>query len=389
VPSIQPEQDGDSNRPRKKYVDRQKALKQLEELRPGRLALSIFNLDRQSHPPIPGLATQFQADLKEPLFRVLKESFASENYQGIDLYLYTRGGDTNAVWPVVNLLREFDKDFEVLVPFRCHSSGTLVALGAKQVVMGKLAELSPIDPTCGNRFNPIDSADPNKPLGISVEDVRSYRDFVLEQLSLSEAASKEKPENWRAHVVPLIEKLTDQVHPLALGNVHRVVHLIEQLAGRLLDFHSREGENPDEIVQNLTTGFFSHTHMLDRHEAKTILGDRVVFADDKLDGVMDEVLGCYKQSFRIWETFFWVEQLGDSLAETLNLVGGVVESRHWSYLNRTTIRMTQASQVPQGVNIQVPPGQPMPLIPGLPRARQSEVVSQGWARNARPTGVTV
>ena len=56
------------------------------------------------------------------------------------------------MWPIVSLIREFDKDFEVLVPYRCHSSGTLTALGAKRIVMDQLSELSPIDPSTGNQF---------------------------------------------------------------------------------------------------------------------------------------------------------------------------------------------------------------------------------------------
>ncbi len=120
------------------FVDRQGILANIEALRGGRTVVCLFNFDRQCSPPIPGVATKFQSDIKEALFRVLKES--TQSHQGIDLCLYTRGGDVDAVWPIVSLLREFDKNFEVLVPFRCHSGGTLVALGAKKII------LTPIPP---------------------------------------------------------------------------------------------------------------------------------------------------------------------------------------------------------------------------------------------------
>ena len=87
----------------------------------------------------------------------------------------------NAVWPIVSLFREFDENFEVLVPFRCHSGDTLVALGTKKIVLTPLSELSPIDPTTGNQFNPSDPSNPSARLGISVEDVVAYRTFVLDQ----------------------------------------------------------------------------------------------------------------------------------------------------------------------------------------------------------------
>lgn len=111
-------------------VDRQNILAKIEAIRGGRTVVCLFNFDRQCTPPVPGLSTQFQSDIKEALFRVLKESSISD--KGLDLCLYTRGGDVNAVWPIVSLVREFDKNFEVLIPFRSHSGGTLVALGAKK-----------------------------------------------------------------------------------------------------------------------------------------------------------------------------------------------------------------------------------------------------------------
>ncbi len=114
------------------YEKRKPLMERIEALRQGRALICFFNFDRTSLPGIGGISTQFHAEVKEALFRVLKESTKAGN-KGVDLCLYTRGGDTNSVWPIVGILREFDPDFQVLVPFRCHSSGTLLALGAKSI----------------------------------------------------------------------------------------------------------------------------------------------------------------------------------------------------------------------------------------------------------------
>jgi hypothetical protein len=123
----------------------------------------LFNFDRQCNPPVPGISLQFQSDIKEALFRVLKESAHAE--QGIDLCLYTRGGDVNAVWPIVSLLREFDQNFQVLMPFPCHSGGTLVALGAKKIHSVLQISLSTADDEAnyftGNPSPPV-KPDPNR-----------------------------------------------------------------------------------------------------------------------------------------------------------------------------------------------------------------------------------
>jgi hypothetical protein len=107
-----------------KLEGRQALFAEIEALRSGRNLVCFLNFDRAAVPAIPGLTTQFDSSGKEALFRVLKET--SKPGKGVDLLLYTRGGDVNAVWALASILREFDDDFEVLVPFRCHSAGTLL-----------------------------------------------------------------------------------------------------------------------------------------------------------------------------------------------------------------------------------------------------------------------
>ena len=363
------------------YEERKPLFARIEELRKGRTLLCFFNFDRPSEPQLPGLATVFSSDVKEAVFRVLKES---PGRGGIDLCLYTRGGDTNAVWPLVSLIREFDPDFEVLVPFRCHSSGTLAALGAKRIVLGPLSELSPIDPTTGNAFNPRDP-DSKGRLGISVEDVSAYREFLVTQL-LPE--SKLEPELMSSVLSPFMQRLATDVHPLALGNVHRVLKQARQLARELLGLHAIEDEPVEDIVDKLTTFFYSHLHMINRHEAKRILSERIEFADDALAAALDELLRAYEDTFSLRQTYYLASRLQGKQEDTVRFAGAVTETRHWSYLFETKGVVRRLTRLPPNVQVQLPPGQPMPVIPGLPWDPQFEIWSQGWIHNTKPFGVT-
>jgi len=355
---------------------RQELFTKIEALRPGRKLVCFFNFDRMSTPPIPGLLLQFHMEAKEALYRVLKDS-AGDGDIKIDLCLYTRGGDTNSVWPIASILREFDPDFEVLVPFRCHSSGTLLALGAKRIVLGPLSELSPIDPSTGNQFNPLDPVMPGNRLAIAVEDVNSFRSFVAKALGL-----KETPESdvERDQLMPFIEKLVALVHPLALGNVERAMRQIELLGRTLLELHE-VNENRDQIVKGLTTALWSHVHMINRNEAKAILGERVVFAEAPLAAAMDELLRSYEDAFSLRSAMFLNKLTGDDPITKSRFIGGVLESTAQSYLFRTWLVVRQQSTLPQNVQVQLPVGQPMPLVPGLAREYHVEVEEQGWARN--------
>lgn len=366
------------------HEDRRKIFEKIEGLRGGRTIVCFFNFDRDSFPLLPGLATQFYADVKEPLFRVLKESAVTK---GIDLCVHTRGGDINSVWPLVSLLREFDQDFEVLVPYRCHSSGTLMALGANRIVLGPLSELSPIDPTTGNQFNPVDPANPTQRLAIAVEDVNAFRKFVLEQFGLPSDGKDALPKESIERFAPCLDRLMSQVHPLALGNVHRVHSQIKVLAENLLGLHSPRTKF-DNIVGALTSRFYSHLHMINRHEAKEILGDRVVFAPNDLADALDDLLRSYEQSFGLRHPFLLHAFMGNKTEEDVRFAGGVIESKSWSYLNETSAHVRVHSRLPPNIQVQIPVGQPMPLVPGLPKESEIEITKQGWYHNREPKGVT-
>jgi hypothetical protein len=378
------------------YNDRKPLFEKIETLRGGRALVCYFTFDRAYNPatcqPL-GLQTQFHAEVKESLFRVLKESVSGKT--GVDLCLYTRGGDTNAVWPIVSLIREFDPDFQLLAPFRCHSSGTLVALGAKEIHLCPISELSPIDPSTGNQFNPLDPTDKNSSnrLPISVEDVQEYRSFIRESLNPAQSKSqksKDPSEQASPEFVPFLQKLVTDVHPLALGNVHRVHQQIKKLGSSLLNLHPVKGRDVDKIIDELASRFFSHLHMINRKEALEILGsEQVKFASDDLASALDELLRAYEDQFHLRQAFFLGEHMADEPQKSVRFIGGAVESRHWSYLFETKAKITQNSKLPANVQVQLPAGQIMPLIPGLPREYSLDLIAQGWIHNKTPQGVTL
>lgn len=377
------------------YDDRKKIINNIEEKRSGRKLISFCNFDRFSVPLLPGLLTQVDVELKECMFRVLKESNCKG--KGVDIFLYTRGGDTNAVWPLVSLLREFDVDFEVLIPFRAHSAGTLFSLAAKKIFMTRIAELSPIDPTTGNQFNPSNPLIPGNQLGISVEDVNAYKDFIKETLDiLKEKGSVkiEEKEIYSRFISTLISSGNPlPIHPLAIGNVHRVHKLILRIAKNLLRFRNEKMTDEDikKIVEKLTVEPSSHLHMFSREDALAILGsDKIQFTDDDLETLLDQLLRQYEDDFKLRSPLFLSRLMGDTPSrDDIRFIGGVVESKDRGYVFETKGKISQFSKLPPNVNVQIPVGQSMPLIPGFPREYNFDIIEQRWHHNTQPEGVTV
>lgn len=329
--------------------------------------------DRQTFPPgqnIPAISTRIATEPQLFFYEHLKNI---GHVPKIDLVLYTRGGDTDAVWPFVNLIREFCDNFSVLIPFRSHSAGTMIALGADEIVMTEVAELSPIDPTTVNPFNPrINQQDPNSPqIGISVEDVTSYIKLARE--------GEPKLKDETSHV-KVFEKLADYVHPLALGNVNRVYNQIRHLAENLLRLHPVDGRDEKKIIDHFCEKLYSHHHAISRREATSILGDIIKKAEDKtpelwdlFDGISTEL--CMNEPFNL------KKEIGSEENKDIIVKGALIESEGFKHVYQSKLKITQRSVIPPNMQLQVPPGQSIPkLIPNLPVNINVDVLSIGWVK---------
>jgi hypothetical protein len=63
-----------------------------------------------------------------------------------DLLIHTSGGDANTAELILNTLHQRASSVRVIVPRAAKSAGTLVAMGAEEIVMGAASELGPVDP---------------------------------------------------------------------------------------------------------------------------------------------------------------------------------------------------------------------------------------------------
>lgn len=235
----------------------------------------------------------------------------------IDLFLYTRGGDVLTPWRLVHLIREYTPRFAVLVPFRAYSAGTLLSLGADEIIMGKMGELGPIDPSVINAFNPQDPGNPSARVPVNIEDVYSYLGLAVSKGGVTEEADK-----FRVFAL-----LAEKIHPLALGNVHRNYLLIRTLAHRLLDLrqHQLSDDNIDRIVDNLTEKLYAHNHMISRREAACDIGLPVVNADKEFDRLMWALYEDFAADLKLAEPFNPADMLRGEKVE-FEVPGGLVES---------------------------------------------------------------
>ncbi|MGY3445508.1 SDH family Clp fold serine proteinase [Bradyrhizobium sp. USDA 4473] len=198
--------------------------------------------------------------------------------KGIDLFIHSNGGSGTVPWRIVNLIREYTKDFSVLVPHHAFSAATLTALGADRVIMHRMGCLGPIDPSVTNYFNPPNPHNPSQLIPISVEDVSAYITLIKDDIGI----------RHEDELVEAVKALTDKIHPLALGNVQRSHNQSRMIATKLLRKHVPvESEHEiEQLIENLKSNLFFHGHPINREEARVDLKIKAENAPPKLEDLM-------------------------------------------------------------------------------------------------------
>ena len=230
------------------YTDRREIYKEIEQDRETKV-LTFVTGNR------PRLEAQIAGDCIDPFVNLLEQIGPTER---ISLILHTNGGHTLAAWQLVNLIRMFCDELEVIVPIRALSAGTLIAIGADLIIMTKQATLGPIDPSVNNAFNPaLNIGGQAHRVPVSVEDVRSYLDVARKELGI------EKPKD----LASILINLTGHIHPLVLGETFRSRAQIRFLAEKLLSRQVEDEGKVKSIIDFLCGDSGSHDYTINRREA--------------------------------------------------------------------------------------------------------------------------
>jgi hypothetical protein len=233
------------------YALRRELYESLEAARASRVLLYVTG-DR------PGLETQLAPEILDHFIHHLD---LIGNVPRLSLVLHTRGGNTVVAWSLVNLLRQFCRELEVIVPARAHSAGTLVCLGADAIVMTKQATLGPIDPAVSTALNPqVPGAPPSTRATVSVEDMNGFIEFARSVV--------DDP----ARLADAFLALATSVHPLVLGAAFRARSQIRMLGGRLLALTGQSAPQSEKILNFLCSESGSHDYTIQRREAVDDLG---------------------------------------------------------------------------------------------------------------------
>jgi len=328
-----------------------KLIKDLEKKR-GNKVIVYFTGDR--HP----FGSRIAEDAVRPLYEHLMNLDFDERGKVIDLFLYSRGGDVSVPWRIASMVREFCEEFNVLIPYKAQSAATLLSLGADNIIMGKKAELGPIDPTLV-KATIGEGALPQQE--ISVEDVNSFISFVKERANINDQSA----------LAQVVGTLVDQISPLTLGNVNRQNSHIRLVARKLLTSRKEkmDEEKINSIIETLTEKIYSHGHSIGRKEAKDI-GLPVILPDKDTENLIWQLYLMYEDFLKLNEPIHPEIELANNENKILeNLPIATIESLKKLHIFKINIELKKNRRVPPSpqinlnVNLQLPPGIPPAQIP--------------------------
>lgn len=238
----------------------------------------------------PGMETQIAKDCIDIFVDLLDRIGPTKK---ISFLLHTDGGDTLAAWRIVNLIRTFCDELEVLIPLKAFSAGTLISIGADRLVMTKQAALGPIDPSINNPLNPVATiGGQQKQVPVSVESVRGYLDAARDELGIKSESG----------LTTLLVDLANKIHPLVLGTIFRSRTQIRFLASKLIKKQVSDSEKIKSIIDFLCADSGSHDYTINRREA-TELGLNVEKPSQKLYEILRKIHLSYSEELRLLEPF--------------------------------------------------------------------------------------
>ena len=253
------------------YTKRKKLLEKFQVKR----KRDLITLVTSTKQPEEHFGTQIAMDVLPILYSLMKGK--KQEQKKIDLFLYSSGGQIDAPWAIVSLIREYYDNLSVIVPSRAHSAGTLIVLGADSIEMSPMGTLSPIDPQLT-----IKQPDKSPSIQAGIEDIYGYYLLIKDTLELDAAGKTEA-----------LKLLANRIGPEILGQASRIRNEIKIIATNLLKLHMKDEQKIETIVSNLIDGLQSHQYMISRKEARTTLGLPVNYLNGELEDLAWTILDSY------------------------------------------------------------------------------------------------
>lgn len=198
------------------------------------------------------------------------------------LYITTPGGDPHAAYRIIRALRAKYSTVKLAIGGPCKSAGTLIAIGAHELLMADTGELGPLDV----QLSKPDELVPNSSgldvfQAVAVATQQAFDAFEQYLMRLIEDSSgsistKTGAELAQALAVGLFSPVMAQIDPHRLGEVQRAIK-IAQAYGEKMGTPNLKPNGLDQLVEQ----YPAHGFVIDFDETKKLFKTVNRFSDEE------------------------------------------------------------------------------------------------------------
>lgn len=208
----------------------------------------------------------------EMLSRALEKRNGSRKKNCL-LAIATFGGDPNAGYRVARALSHNYPDgiIGMLVPHYCKSAGTLICIGAQELVIADTGELGPLDIQVqkpDEMFKSASGLDIIRGLTYLRDNVlESFRNYLVDINQGSGLSTKSASEIASKLTIGIHEPIFAQIDPMRLGEMQAALTIALEYGERL---NERSRNLKAGALSKLATSYPSHGFVIDRKEAREL-----------------------------------------------------------------------------------------------------------------------
>lgn len=200
------------------------------------------------------------------------------------LILCTVGGDPHAGYRIARAIGHHYEGFSVMIPGVCKSAGTLICLGANELIMGNQSEFGPLDVQVRKKdelFELGSGLDTIQALSyMQAQAMNAFRTYLIELKRDAGLSTRMAAEIASKLATGLFSPIYSQVDPVRLGELQRSIEVAYAYGNRL---SSKSNNLKPDALDRLVSKYPSHGFVIDRSEAKELFKSVRAPKDDELE----------------------------------------------------------------------------------------------------------
>lgn len=241
------------------------------------------------------VATKLNADLllyNAPIERHLDQRVIElccqlKRRKNVALFLVTSGGNADAAYRIAACLQNKYERFLLFVPGYCKSAGTLVALGAHEVVISDQGENGPLDVQMAQKDELISSESGlTATAALKAMNEQAFAAFEEFLLKITKGAGPSLSTKTVADIAikmtcGLFSHIYQQIDPMHVGEAERALEVAKAYGARLVSRSKNLQGETIESLEHLISHYPSHGFIIDYREAKRIFKNVREFTPDE------------------------------------------------------------------------------------------------------------